>query len=152
MHMFIPRPCINSYHAGLDGNTQEGKRDAGESKRKDKLSLCLLCCNSNLPVSQPQPNCQLQVVKHGLCMRFSSKPSFHTVQLKWRGSYDSLILSPDQPRLSSWWVIHQRGRAGVLCVTYMHYPNVPLLPRARAMEHGIRAVWGAEVRENAACI
>lgn len=118
--------------------TLNKERDARQPKRKDKLSLHLLCCVYNLPVPRSQLNCHLQVIKYGLCMRFSTMPSFHTVQLKWRGGYDSLILSPAQPQLSSWWIIHQQGRAGVLCVTYTPHPSVPLLPGARAMEHGSR--------------
>lgn len=142
MHTFIPRPCINSYHAGLDGNTQQGMRDTRQPKRKDKLSLYILHCVYNLPVPWSQLNCQLQVIKYGLCMRVSTMPSFHTVQLKWRGGYDSVILSPAQPQLSSLWIIHQQGRAGVLCVTYAPHPSLPLLPGARAMEHASKGGQG----------
>lgn len=101
IHTFIPRLCINSYHAGLDGNDQQGMKDARQSKRKDKLCSHLLSYVCNLPVPQSQLNCQLQVIKYGSWMRFSTMPSFHTVQLKWRGGYDSLILPLVQPQLSS---------------------------------------------------
>lgn len=117
-------------------------RDTKQPKRKDNLSSHLLCYAYNLPVTQSQLNCQLQVIKYGLCTRFSTMPSFHTVQLKRRGGYDSLILSPALPQLSSSWIIHQQGRAGVLCVTYAPHPSLPLLPGARAVEHGSRSSQG----------
>lgn len=147
LHALISRPCINSYHAGLDGNAQKGMRDTRQPKRKKKLCLHLVHCVYNLPVPWSQLNCQLQVIKYGLCLRFPTMPSFHRVQLKWRGSYDSLILSPAQSQLSSSWIIHQQGRAGVLCVTYSPHPRLPLLPGPGPTEQWGRGVWSNEGQE-----
>lgn len=126
-------------------------RDARQPKRKDKLNLHVVHCAYNLPVPWSQLNCQLQLIKYGLGLRFPTMPSFHRVQLKWKGSYDSLILSPAQPQLSSSWIIHQQGRTGLLCVTYNPHPRLPLLPGTRPTEMEAGVSGGMRGRSQGKC-
>lgn len=111
-----------------------------EERTNKVYILCIVSITCQFHV-RSQLNCQLQLIKYGLCLRFPAMPSFHTVQLKWRGGYDSLILSPAQPQLSSSGIIHQQGRTGALFVTYSPHPRLPLLP---GTWHGSRGVWRDE--------